>query len=291
MPTVLKRNAISVLALAALFWWSFMHVKHSPALRTVIPFGDDPYDAVGSYGVIVGMLSALLSLFRAFRYYRTAPSKIDLVYLVRSQEAVVLAIFITLAADVIAMARHPAIWIGAASRDSLIAILGGLAVVTAFVQFLICTSQERFLEREVKGWKRVATAALLVMLVLSLYPEKLIDLTATHLLTVLAGATILFAPMRTLLNTLVPNGADNGIGKKTSAWRMFSTSWQRWVAILILGAMIGALAFAGEASEGAGTPALGRLVFVGSVFVGLGLCGIVIAYVFLGEPLGLQPRS
>jgi len=128
------------------------------------------------------------------------------------------------------------------------------------------------------------------MFVLVLYPERLINLTATHLLTVLAGALVLFAPIRTLLNALVPNEVDKGMDEKTSASTIFSSSWQRWMAVLILGALIGALAFAGEVSEGSGTPALARLVFVASVFVGLGLGGIVIAYAFLGEALGLQPR-
>ena len=291
MPTVLKRNAIIVFALAILFWWSFMYAKHSPALREITPFGDDPYDAVGSYGVIIGMLTALLSLLRAFRHSREIPSKMELVYLIRSQETVVLAIFITLAVDVVAMARHPAIWIGAASRGSLIAILGGLAIVTASVQLLICNSQEWFLGKRARGWKRVATVTFLIMLALALYPEQLINLTSTHLLTVFAGAVVLFAPMRTLLNTLVPNGLDTGTDEETSAWSMFSSPWQRWVAVLILGALIGVLAFAGEVSEGSGAPALCRFVFVGSVFVGLGLGGIVIAYAFLGKPLGLQPRT
>jgi hypothetical protein len=31
-----------VFALGSLFYWSFMFAKHDPALRDVIPFGDDP---------------------------------------------------------------------------------------------------------------------------------------------------------------------------------------------------------------------------------------------------------
>ena len=53
----------------------------------------------------------------------------------------------------------------------------------------------------------------------------------------------------------------------------------------------GAFAFTGEMAEGSGAQSLGRLAFVASVFVGLGLAGLVIAYAFLGEPLGLTPRS
>lgn len=292
MPTVLKRNAVIVFALAALFCWSFMLAKHSPALRDIIPFGDDPYDAVGSYGVIVGILTALLSLFRAFRHYHKAPTKVQQVYLIRSQEAVVLAILITLAADVVAMARHPTTWIGAASRDSLIAVLSGMAILTVSLQVLIRNLQGKFLENGAKGWKRAATVTLLSILTLVLYPEQLINGIATHLLTVLAGAIVLLVPMRALLNALVPYDADEGrIEKAPVHGDRFSYAWQRWAAVLLLGALIGAFAFVGEFTEGSGALALGRLVFVASVFVGLGLAGLVIAYAFLGEPLGLKARG
>ena len=75
MPKTLKRNTLIVFGLAIVFWWSFMFAKHDPHLRSIIPFGSDPYDAVGSFGIIVGMLIALLSVVRAFRPYpKQAPT-------------------------------------------------------------------------------------------------------------------------------------------------------------------------------------------------------------------------
>ena len=281
MPPVLKRNAVIVLALAALFRWSFMFAKHDPALRNTVPFGDDPYDAIGSFGVIAGILIAMLSLFRAFRPYRKAPSSLQQIYLIRSQEAVVLASFITLAADAVAMARHPAIWIGTASRDRLIALLGGMALFTAFVQLLIGRSQEQSLGSGAKGWKAIPAASLSVVLVLAVYPEQLIRNTAAHLLTVLAGGIVLFAPMRALLNVLVPYSLDEGRTVKTPTHGGYWSACLRWGTVVFLGALIGAFAFAGEISEGGGAPPPGRFAFVASVFVGLGLAGLAIAYAFL----------
>jgi hypothetical protein len=52
-------------------------------------------------------------------------------YLVRSQEAVILAVFMTLASDLVAMGRHTFMWVDAASRNKLIALVAGMAVVTA----------------------------------------------------------------------------------------------------------------------------------------------------------------
>jgi hypothetical protein len=292
MPKVLKRNAIIVLGLAVLFYWSFMFAKHDPALRNVIPFGDDPYDAVGSFAVIIGMLVALLSILRAFRPYREIPSTAQRVYLVRSQEAVVLAVFITLATDAVAMARHPSMWIAAASRDRLIVLLGVLAIITAVVQLLIRTAKEKFVGFGTSRWAVPASVTLLALLVLASYPEHLINRTATHLLTVVAAdAIVLCAPMRALLNAFVPHASGGERIGKLAVRGRFLTARQRWAIALLAGALIGAFAFLGEMGEGSSALPLGRVVLVASVYITLGLAGILIAYAFLGEMLGLKPRG
>ncbi len=43
-----------------------MLAKHAPGMRDVIPFGEAPFDAIGSFGVIVAVLLSVLSLARAF---------------------------------------------------------------------------------------------------------------------------------------------------------------------------------------------------------------------------------
>src|SRR5215469_12370863 len=170
MPKSLKRNAVFVVGLAAFYQWSFMFAKHDPALRDIIPFGNDPYDAVGSFGVIVGLLLALVSLVRAFRPYRQhPPSTMQRVYLVRTQTAVVLSVFITLAADAIAMARHPSIWLGAAARSMLIVLLGSLAIIAAAAQVLIRTSKDTLPQGVSKRWTGAIVTGLLAVLILLVY--------------------------------------------------------------------------------------------------------------------------
>jgi hypothetical protein len=291
MPKVLKRNAVIVAGLAALFYWSFMFAKHDPALRNAIPFGDDPYDAVGSFGVIVGMLVALLSFFRAFRPYREVPTMAQRVYLVRSQEAVVLAVFITVAADAVAMARHPSMWMGAAAREKLVALLGVLTIITAAVQLLIRAAQKKLGGLGTTRWGVPASATLLAILVLAGYPEYLIHGTATHLLTVVAADLMLFALMRLLLNALVPYTPDGERTGKPAERGGFLSAGQRWAIALLAGTLIGVFVFLGEMGEGSSALPWDRLVFVASVYIALGLAGILIAYAFLGEPLGLQPRG
>jgi hypothetical protein len=268
-----------------------MLAKHEPRLRSVIPFGDDPYDAVGSFACIVGMLVAVLSLVRAFRpYSKDSPTKAQCVYLVRSQEAVVLAVLLTLITDGVAMARHPSLWTAAESRRELIALLGGLAA-TLVVQWLIRSSRHRLLSIGSRRWGRVGAAGLLTMFVLAVYPEQLIQHTVTHLLTIVIGALILFAWMRVLLITLVPYKEDEELTGAMSHNTTGFARLHRWGMVILLGSSIGFLAFLAEISEGGAAMEPIRLFFVASVFVGLGLSGILVAYLFLATPLGLGSRS
>jgi len=80
--------------------------QHNQALRDVIAFGNDPHDGVGPFGVLVGILLALLRFVRAFWPYRLRPpTAVQRVYLVSSQEAIVFLVLVTLASDVATMAR------------------------------------------------------------------------------------------------------------------------------------------------------------------------------------------
>ncbi len=288
MPKVLKRNAVIVFGLAALFCWSFMFAKHDPRLRAIIPFGDDPYDAVGSFGTIVGLLVALLSLVRAFRPYRKQPpTKAQCVYLVRSQEAVVLAVLLTLLADTVALARHPVLWAKAVSGRELMVLLGGVAVIALGVQSLLRNSQREIADTRSMPWSRAIFTALFATFVLAVYPEQLIQRTGTHLLTIVIGAFVLFAPMRVLLTSLVPFKEDERLTGAVPKGGSILNPWYRWGIVVVAGLLIGGFAFLGEISEGGGAIPLIRLLFVASVFVGLGLAGLLIAYAFLGTPLGL----
>src|SRR2546427_13058599 len=172
MPRSQKRNSLIIVGLAALFYWSFMFMKHDPALRDVIPFGVDPYDAVGSLGVIIGMLIALLSLVRAFRPYRThPPSPAQRVYLIRAQMAVVLSVLITLVADAVAMARHTSAWMQAGSRIELLILLACMATITVVAGALVRSSVNPGARGMPGAWIRASVISLVFVLVLALYPE------------------------------------------------------------------------------------------------------------------------
>jgi|SRR5579859_408381 len=292
MPKMYKVNAAVVFVVAVLFYWLFMFAKHDAALSKIIPFGEDPYDAVGSFAIIIGILAALLSVFRAFRPYPPNGASIDKrVYLVRAQTCVVLAVFITLVSDAVAMGRHASMWKSAPQRNELIALLAGMAIAAISVESLIHRSAKEIVSARTTGAGiRAVAVSLVAILLLAVYPERLINGTATHLLTVVAGALILFVPMRPLLMALVPYEPATGAGETVAGKQSFVRR-NRWGIVLLIGAILGVFFFAGEMSEGTGGMPIRRIVFVAAVFVGLSTTGLAIAYAFLGIPLGLGRRS
>jgi len=128
VPRRLKHDSLLAFAIAVCFYCAFMFAKHDPALRDVIPFGVDPYDAVGSLGVIVAALAAVAALVRAFRPDRHRATAAQRGSLVRTNATIAFIVWITLAADAVAMARHPFAWTAAPSRSELIALLAALAI-------------------------------------------------------------------------------------------------------------------------------------------------------------------
>jgi hypothetical protein len=291
MHTRHKVNAAVVLLFAALFYWLFMFAKHDAALSKIIPFGDDPYDAVGSFAVVIGVLVALISLVRAFRPYRPPGASIEnQVYLVRAQMCAVLVASVTLVSDGVALARHPSMWTVAPQRDEMFALFGGMAIVAVAVGRLILRSARGIVsDRTPAKWNRAAIVGLAAVIILAVYPERLIQQTLTHLLTVVAGALILFVPMRPLLTALVPYESRSAPREAPGGSPGFVRR-HRWGIVVMVGVMLGLFFFAGEMSEGAGGIPLERIAAVALVFVGLSTTGLAIAYTFLGIPLGLVRR-
>ncbi|MBE3037961.1 MAG: hypothetical protein IMZ62_04005, partial [Chloroflexi bacterium] len=101
-----KLATLFVFGLSILFYFFFDFCKHAPALGAANPFAEDPFDAVGAFGIQLALLSALLILIRAFRPYpqkEAAPGQIRLA--LRGGTVVLLSVAVTLAADAIGLAR------------------------------------------------------------------------------------------------------------------------------------------------------------------------------------------
>ena len=292
MPSMSKLNAVVVMIFALLFYAAFMFMKHATGLSDIIPFGDDPYDAVGSYGVIVAPILAVVSLVRAFRGYPAGgASAAQGGYLVRTQTAVALCALITVLADAVAMARDPSRWLGAPARAELLATLAGLTLAALGVQILLCRAHGVPPARRLREWARPGLLLLVVALVLGVYPPALVRLTLAHLVTCVVSGLMLFGPMPPLIAALVPMTPDEMAGDLPAGSRPRLGGKLKWGIVTLIGIAVGVFAFAGEMSEGGGTPASVRIAMVAAVFIGLATAGLLVAYAFLARPLGLARRA
>jgi hypothetical protein len=276
MPIRLKRNAVVVFGLAALL----VFAKYNLTLLMMTPLGQDPCDAVGVFAFTIVVLIPLVSLVRAFGPYRKgSASAAQCLHVIRSQQAVVLAVFITLAADTVALARHPSMWVSAGSHNKLLAWLGIFAAVALAGQLLTLVEQRTLPRVGPTRWKRAALAPALAILLLVFCPEWPSDNSSTtaHILTVVLGALVVFVPMRFLLPVLVPYKSD----EVHSDAALFSTA-SEWCALLV-GILMGAFGFWADTHKWAGA-----LRYVRHV---LAIAPLLLAYAFLGEPLGFVPRG
>lgn len=249
-----------------------MALKHLPGLRDAIPFGDDPYDAVGSFAAIVAVFVALLSVALAFGLFRPhCDEAVRRAFLIRMQFTVGFLVAATVVTDAIAMVRYPQAWVRSPHAMELVLLVAATLVVAA-IAFPWGAAPEvdyRTISR------KTIVAVLAAIAILAAYPEQLIVALVSHVATILVAAALLFVPVRLVVLDLVP--IENPIGER-KMW-----SGQRLLGVVSAGIAVGFFAFFAELSEGP----MQRFLLVLGVFVGTSLAGMLIAYACLASPLGL----
>jgi len=284
-----KLTALAVLVLAVLFNQFFMFAKHDPSVAAIVPFADDPYDAIGSIALIVSALLAVLSLFRVFKRQRPEPpSVLSKVFLARAQAAVPAGVLVALGADLIAMVRHQSLWAEMPAARELIASMAGMAAISIAVLFLVRASVRGigFVAAHRES-RRTAVVLLVCVAVLAFFPEDIIRNVFLHFLSIVAGFVLFLASQAALSVAILPyRTAEDRIEPVVSQW-YFRPSIQ-WSAAAILGLAIGAYALIGEVFvENAGIVPFRQVLVVAAMFIGAGTSGMLIAFAFLKEPLGL----
>lgn len=273
-------NAVLVCGLALLFSYSFFLFKHDPAFRHIIPFGEDPYDAIGSLAFIAGSLLAATCLVRVLLPSFVGRSGAG-VYVARTEAAIALCVLMTVSADIIAMLRHLSQWHGSPGEHALLAILSSLLAASIGVLIVI---RPRTQPPSVGRWIRPCIVFTAALLCLWLYPESLIHNTAAHIVTCDIADVLLIAPIALFVLALFPGEASQTTHVASSHHDLGSIP--RWTIVTFLGLSIGLAAFFAEIRESAGSVPIARLAFVGSIYGYLGLSGLLIAYAFLCKPLG-----
>jgi hypothetical protein len=207
----------------------------------------------------------------------------------RAEMATVLAVALTLAADAVAMARHPSVWAGKPAGYAYAAALIVLELSTAWVGARVLRSTGTKAPRDARPG-RAATAALAAFFIaLALYPESVARANIPGALaTVVVGIALLFVPLRFLLVALVPS---DGGPPAQGPLRHGAPGRRVWVSVAVTGLLIGLGLVAAESGEGLGGIPFVRLALVAAVYVGLETVGLLVGYGALGRPLRLFDRE
>lgn len=318
-PTARSFRTLSfaVFVLVIFFWAFFDNSKHIPFLAAVNPFADDPYDAVGSFGIQLSFFAALLSLIRAFRPYATKeiPSP-QLLLILRGEAVALLSILVTLTADTIAMLRYSSMWKNSSAGWMLAGLIGGLVLLAAAVGlWLHRTVINSSLFVVNRSWIR-AVLFPINLLILTVYPAVLLGSIPGGIFTALAGMIILFISTWALSTTIFLQNAMNyedfiddfgSIYRKIKAqipfisrleigtkihWLQRLFSWlnprhHKWNLIVLIAFLLGGLLMFAEAlNEGVSTNA-NMILLILAIFIGMEGAGVVLGYILFRKFLGL----
>ncbi len=260
----LHRVTTFALLLAGVFGVFFQVNKAGP-FRDINPFAQDPYDAIGSFGVQAALVVGVLSFARAVRI-RNDPSPSRKIRLVLRGDALVLAaVGIPLIADATAVLTHPlprSLW-----GDMLVVQLVALSLLAILV---------------------AAALAVAIPTIPSSPPPR--DLTPADALD------DLWALVRVPLNRarrILPGRVVDGVGRLTSDSLFSRSPWidprrHPWRFACLCGFAAGLALVAAQLQEGL-PPSLGIGLLVAGIYISGELLATVAGFAILGGYLGIRP--
>jgi hypothetical protein len=294
-----------VIAASLGFTAFFFAAKHRVGLARIAPFGEDPYDAVGSFGVQLAVAVAVISLLRSARHRDRAGIPAPQAALVlRGCITALLAVFVTFQADAIALFRHPGLWTHSPIGSTLTLGLVVVALATLSGAALLGLAYRRLAAPTRTSWARGAAAIVLSTALLATYPETWRQAGFVGAVgTAFIGMALLFAEVWALTTAIAPPGASSsedllddlgailgrGAAPPRAGTRWLRAAPWRFAAIVAVAGGVG-LAVSQAIGEGL-PPGAGRAVLVLGVFTGLEAAGILLGYALFREPLALLMRQ
>ncbi len=268
MDTNAVRKIYRVTALtfaASIVFYLFFQTSKGGPLRTVNPFLDDPYDAVGSFAVQGALLVGALTYARALRLLEE-PAQIRKERLIlRGNGLVLAAIWATLIADVIAefvRSLQPSFW-------------GYWLQVELALMFLLAAMCTTWLAIAFKGLRLAATPA-------GLTPADGID----------DLWTLARVPVKRAEKYL-PERWVAWVESFNSDWLFARTPWlnprlHAWRFACALGLLVGIGLVVAQLQEGL-PPSLQIGLLVMGIFISAEFAATLIGFAVLGGYLGLRP--
>ena len=323
----LRQARLATLAaslLAALFWAFFNVSKHQPSLAAVNVFAEDPYDAVGSFGVQLAGLAALLSLLRSFRPAPQGFIPARLALVLRSNLVLLIAVAVTLLADGVALIRYADQWTASIAGWRLAGLAGALMALNLLAGWPVLALGRRLgLASGRRSWQGVAVVCVTGVAVLGFYPSAWRQSVPGALFAALLGMVVLFVCTYALAILIFPpTGEPAGdlmddlagfyVSAKAhapAAWGLFSRLERLaeffWAQALIRALdprrhpwRLAALAAAGMGSAllmaevvGEGVPRLNLILVVAAVFITIEGAGVLLGYLLFRQYLGLFRRQ
>jgi hypothetical protein len=315
-----KSTILLTCLLTVLFLTFFNASKHCPALAEISPFIEDPYDAVGSFGIQLAFLSALISLVRIFRPYPHSMASNNLALILHGAAVSLAAIVVTLTADMIAMLRYLPDWIGSFTGWLLVAVIGGFMVLTAWVwRMIVRTGQSLNLLSGCHSRGQTLLICLGGLIILTFYPEAWRQDIPGGILTALVGMVILLICSLVMVKSVFPpvgEQYEDFLDDLLALYRwleaqahdasfLFSQmeklariSWMRafinglnprqhsWNFVILVALGMGiALVIVEAIGEGAPDP--GAMLMVLTVFIGIEGVGVSLGYALYRRFLGI----
>ncbi len=287
MSGKIKHNSLIIAALAAVFYIFFMYTKHNPALASIIPFGNDPYDAIGSYTVIFTPLLVVLALLRTMRGYGSEEaSNYRKILMIRTQISVPLAIILTLSADLIAMIRYRLIWMNNPTTLLLMYLVLGMIILSIWVLFLVHRAGITLYETHSVRIRGVLITSIVYIFVLAIYPQVMTESFISELFTLFICILLFFIPLSVLTNNFVPYRIL--ITDLQTHNKHHLNPWFAWLIILSMGILLGLFILTGELTEkGGGRASFSHILTVSLVYIGTTTVAAIIGFTAMRKPLGL----
>jgi hypothetical protein len=266
MKTIQRiHRATALITFAAVVFYLFFQINKRGPFRDVNPFGQDPYDAVGSFAIQGALLIGILTYARALRLCEAPSQAAKIRLILRGNGLVLLAILVTLVADVVAEIIRPfpaSFW-------------GNVLLVELGLMFLLALTCAGAL---IVVFARIRTAA---------SPRDLTPADGIDDLWTLVRVPV------TKADAFLPATFVEWVNHFNSDWLFARVQWLNarthpWRFACALGLLVGVVLILAQLQEGL-PPSFKIGLLVAGIFISAEFCATLLGFAILGGYLGLRP--